>query len=145
MNPEALPCAGCGAPLPSPTAVCPRCDAADQAQQASGRHVCPHCGGRFDRAGTVGWPLKAPWWRWQKAMPACPCCGQVLLDRALPPASPWRLAALLATLAAVVGLAPSGAWQNLGVVAASWVYSWVSLRPSRRIRDQPDRYLRRPP
>lgn len=77
-------CAQCGAPLPAPDAVCPKCDLELSSQTGSpahGRYRCPHCSSRFDQPLQGWWPPNVPWYRPQDPKPQCPYCQAFLRDR----------------------------------------------------------------
>jgi hypothetical protein len=97
------PCEGCGQPLPSPDAVCARCEAELTAElsRPTGKYACPQCHGNFAALALVPWPPKVPWWRPTTMRLQCPHCATPLRDRhALQPPG-WLVAAAIAWAFAV--------------------------------------------
>lgn len=85
-------CAGCGAPLASPDAVCPACDAAltpAPPDTTQGRYRCPACSTHFRAPTPTRWPAQVPWYLPQGMRPMCPHCRSVLRDRWFPPTPGW--------------------------------------------------------
>lgn len=77
-------CASCGAALPTPDAVCPRCEQTllnPDTDPTIGRYQCPGCSGRFDHPELAWWPRDVPWYRPQVQKTQCPHCKAFLRDK----------------------------------------------------------------
>lgn len=72
-------CANCGTLLPTPDAVCPRCES--ELSSAVGKYRCPNCDSHFDQPAQGWWPLNAPWYWPQKQKAQCPHCKVCLRDK----------------------------------------------------------------
>jgi len=98
---DAMQCQGCGEMLPSPDAICTRCEAELAEPSAPvGRYVCAHCQTSFAAPAAAPWPPKVPWWRPTTMRLQCPHCDTPLRDRhALQPPG-WLVAAAIAWVVA---------------------------------------------
>lgn len=89
MAEDTLRCANCGEPLPSPDAICPRCERELSVDPSVGKYRCPNCGSRFNRPTRKLWPPHAKWYMPQDLKPQCPHCEVFLRDKVETIIVPW--------------------------------------------------------
>lgn len=137
-------CQGCGALLPTPDAVCPRCDAELSAAPApAGPFICPHCQQGFASLAQVQWPPHVPWWRPTTMLLACPHCSTPLRDRYMAQPPGWLLLAAIA--GALASQLFTTGWTRfaLGLTSIGAFYAplaWAAWR-HRHHRGDPHRYI----
>lgn len=106
MDDPAPQCVNCGGPLPSPHAVCSRCEGEFSSPTgAMGKYRCPSCSCRFDQPGLAWWPPGARWYWPQTQKPQCPHCNSFLRDKKIPAFS-FRESAGVAALVIASSFSP---------------------------------------
>lgn len=137
-------CQGCGAALPSPDAVCPRCEAELSAAPApAGPFVCPHCQGGFAQLVQAPWPPQVPWWKPTTMRLQCPHCSTPLRDRHVRPPPGWLIGAAIAGALASQLFTTGWTRLALGLLILGVVYAplgWALWR-HRRHRHDPHRFV----
>lgn len=100
MAENTLRCANCGESLPSPDAICPRCErelSVDLPKHeplidpSIGKYRCPNCSSRFDWPIFAWWPPHAKWYLPQESKPQCPHCRVFLRDKMVTAFIRWRV------------------------------------------------------
>lgn len=130
MTDPMVRCESCGAVLPTPDAVCPRCEqelASAAANPASGRYRCPACSSRFDRASLAWYPPDAPWYWPQRQENQCPHCRSFLRDRNAIPFSTTEYA-ILGVLVVAAQFSPWRPGTQIGLLLAIAVFQYVRWR-----------------
>lgn len=138
-------CQGCGALLPTPEAVCGRCEAELSAEPPSprGKYICPRCHERIAALALVPWPPRVPWWRPTTMRLQCPCCATPLRDRHAVQVPGWLITAAVA--AAIGAQLFTTGWLRLilsfALLAALYAPLIVSALKVRRNVDDPHRFV----
>lgn len=145
MTEPTLRCQGCGALLPTPEAVCGRCEAelSAEAHSPPGKYICPHCHERIAGLVQVPWPPHVAWWRPTTMRLQCPRCDTPLRDRHAVQLPGWLMAVVIVAALGVQlfttgWLRPVLGFTLLGVVYAPLLAAALKIRKD---FDNPHRFV----
>jgi hypothetical protein len=143
MTSQVFQCAGCGAALPAPDAVCSRCErelSMPQTDSHSGKYRCPNCSCRFDKPAEVWSPPDAPWYRPQTLKPQCPHCRNPLRDEKAVHLSPVEVGvfALLVIASDLSPWRPGAQFVLLLVFCGLFLWRWRSAQAA--VSNEEERY-----